>query len=89
VYEVVEVTEGVKAEVVDPDKYQMLDAPLTRHKRRIREIEDAQLQDPYRQHRRASNTIGAPLLSHSASKTMAVKRQRGISGPILTPLTLT
>jgi hypothetical protein len=52
VYEAEEVAEGVKAEVVDPDKYQMLDALLTRHKRRIREVEDAQLQDPYRQHRR-------------------------------------
>jgi hypothetical protein len=88
VYEAVEVTVGVKAEVVDPDKYQMLDVPLTRHKRRIREIEDAQLQDPYRQHRRALNTIGVPPLSHSASKTTAMKRQRGISGPISTPLTL-
>jgi hypothetical protein len=88
VYEAVEVTAEVKAEVVDPGKYQMLDAPLTHHKRRIREIEDAQLQDPYRQHRRASNTIGVPLSSHSASKTTAVKRRRGISGPILTPLTL-
>jgi hypothetical protein len=88
VYEAVEVTVEVKAEVVDPGKYQMLDAPLTRHKRRIREIEDVQLQDPYRQHRRASNTIGDLPSSHSASKTTAVKRRRGISGPILTPLTL-
>jgi hypothetical protein len=47
VYEAEEVVAGVKVEVVDPGKYQMLDAPLTRHKRRIREIEDAQLQDPY------------------------------------------
>jgi hypothetical protein len=89
VYEAAEVTAGVKAEVVDPGKYQMLDAPLTRHKRRMREIEDAQLQDLYRQHRRASNIIEAPLSSHFASKTTAVKRRRGISGPILTPLTLT
>jgi hypothetical protein len=84
VYEAEEVVAGVKVEVVNPGKYQMLDVPLTRHKRRIREIEDAQLQDPYRQHRRASNTIGVPLSSHSASKTTAVKRRRGISGPILT-----
>jgi hypothetical protein len=89
VYEAEEVIAGVKVEVVDPGKYQMLDAPLTRHKRRIREIEDAQLQDPYRQHRRASNTTEAPLTSHSVSKTTAAKRRRGISGPILTPLTLT
>jgi hypothetical protein len=88
VYEAVEVTAEVKAEVVDPGKYLMLDAPLTRHKRRIREVEDAQLQDPYRQHRQASNTIGVPLTSHSVSKTTAVKCRRGISGPILTPLTL-
>jgi hypothetical protein len=85
VYEAVE----VKAEVADPDRYQLLDAPLTRHKRRLREIEDAHLQDPYHQHRRASNTTAAPPLSHSASKTTAVKRRRGISGPISTLLTLT
>jgi hypothetical protein len=89
VYEVGEVNAEVKVEVVDPGKYQMLDVPLTRHKRRLREIEDAQLQDPYRQHRRASNTTGAPPTFHSAFKTTAVKRRRGISGPISTPLTLT
>jgi hypothetical protein len=89
VYEAVEVATEVKDEVADPGKYLMLDVPLTRHKRRIREIEDVQQQDPYRQHRRASNTIGAPLTSPSVSKTTAMKRRRGISGPILTPLTLT
>jgi hypothetical protein len=87
VYEAVEVTVGVKAEVVDLDKYQMLDAPLTRHKRRLLEIDDAQLQDPYRQHRRASNTTEALPLSPSVSKTTAAKRRRGISGPISTLLT--
>jgi hypothetical protein len=35
VYEAVEVTAEVKAEVVDPGKYQMLDVLLTRHKRRL------------------------------------------------------
>jgi hypothetical protein len=89
VYEAEEVVAGVKVEVVDPGKYQMLDAPLTRRKRQLREIEDAQLQDPYRQHRRASNTIGAPLISHSVSKTTAAKRRRVTSGPISTPPTLT
>jgi hypothetical protein len=89
VYEAEEVVAGVKVEVVDPGKYQMLDAPLTHHKRRIREIEDAQPLDPYRQHRRASNITGAPLSSHSVSKTTAVKRRRVISGPISTPPTLT
>jgi hypothetical protein len=83
VYEAVEVTAEVKAEVVDPGKYQMLDAPLTRHKRRIREIEDVQRQDPYRQHHRASNTTEVPPSSHSAFKTTAVKRRRGISGVTL------
>jgi hypothetical protein len=85
VYEAVEAIAEVKAEVVDPGKYQTLDAPLTRHKRRILETEDAQLQDPYRQHRRASNITEAPLSSHSVSKTTAAKRRRGISGPISTP----
>jgi hypothetical protein len=89
VYEVGEVVEGVKVEVVDPGKYQMLDAPLTRHKRRILEVEDAQLQDPYRRHHRASSTIEALPTSHSASKITAAKRRRGTSGPISTPLTLT
>jgi hypothetical protein len=87
VYEAEEVAAGVKAEVVDPDRYQTLDVPLTRHKRRLLEIDDAQLQDPYRRHRRASNTTEAPLSSPSASKKTAGKRRRGISGPISTLLT--
>jgi hypothetical protein len=85
VYEVEEVSAEVKDKVVDPCRYQMLDAPLTRRKRQLLEIEDTQLQDPYRRHHRASNITEALPTSHSASKTTAVKRWRGISGPISTP----
>jgi hypothetical protein len=86
VYEAEEARIGVKTKVVDLGKYQMLDAPLTRHKHKWLEIEDAQLHNPYCQHRWASNITGAPPIFHSASTKTAVKRWRGISGPILTPL---
>jgi hypothetical protein len=84
VYEAEEVSVGVKAEVVDPCKYLMLDVPLTRRKRQLLETEDAQLQDPYCQHCRASKITEAPPTSHSTSKKMAAKRRHGISGPIST-----
>jgi hypothetical protein len=70
-----------------PCKYQMLDVPLTRCKRQLLETEDAQLQDPYRQHRRASNITEAPHTFHSTSKKTAAKCWRGISRPISTLLT--
>jgi hypothetical protein len=84
VYAAEEVTVGVKEEVVDPGKYQMLADPLTSRKRRLRETEDAQLQDPFRQHRWASNITEAPPTFLSASKITVAKRRRGISGPIST-----
>jgi hypothetical protein len=76
------VTAGVKAKVVDPCKYQMLDVLLTCRKRRLLETEDTQLQDPYRQHHHASNITEALPTFHSASKKTATKRRRGISRPI-------
>jgi hypothetical protein len=86
VYEAEEVHIGVKTKVVDPGRYQMLDTPLTRRKRKLLETEDAQLRDPYRQHSWASNITEAPLTSHSASKKTAAKHRPGTSGPISTPL---
>jgi hypothetical protein len=80
VYEAEEARIGVKTKMVDLGKYQMLDAPLTRHKHKWLEIEDAQLHNPYCQHRWASNITGAPPIFHSASTKTAVKRWRGISG---------
>jgi hypothetical protein len=44
VYEAEEVQTEVKVEVVDPNKYQMLDAPLTHSKRKAVD----QLDDPHR-----------------------------------------
>jgi hypothetical protein len=86
VYEAEEVCIGVKTKVVDPGRYQMLDAPLTCCKHKLLETEDAQLRDPYHQHRQASNITEAPLTSHSAFKKTAAKRWPGTSGPISTPL---
>jgi hypothetical protein len=83
VYEAGEVSVEVKAEVVDPDHYLMLDAPLTRSKRKAVD----QLDDPYRQHRRALSTTVAPPTSPSISKRTAVKYRPVISAPISTPLT--
>jgi hypothetical protein len=74
----------VEAEVTDPSQYQMLDAPLTRSKRKaLGTPEESHLQS-----RQASNTIEARLSSHSVSETnTAVKRRRVTSAPTLTPLT--
>jgi hypothetical protein len=48
VYKAEEVCIGVKTEVVDPSKYLMLDAPLTRCKHKQLEEEDAPHTNPYR-----------------------------------------
>jgi hypothetical protein len=84
VYEAEEVRTEVKVEVVDPTRYLMLDAPLTRSKHKAID----QLEDPYRQHRRALSTTVAPHSSPSVSKKMAMRHRPTTSGPISTPLTL-
>jgi hypothetical protein len=61
VYEAEQVSKEVKGEVVDPTQYLMLDAPLTRSKRKAVE----QLDDPHRRHRRALSITAAPLTSLS------------------------
>jgi hypothetical protein len=71
VYEAEEERAAVKAEVVDPARYLMIDAPLTRSKRKAVD----QLDDPHRRHCRASSITAAPHSSHSVSKRTAVKHQ--------------
>jgi hypothetical protein len=76
VYATEEVGVEVKAKVTDPSKYLMPDAPLTRsHLKSV-----SQLDDPLRQHWRASSITEALPSSLSVSKRMAVKRQLAISG---------
>jgi hypothetical protein len=75
VYVPEEVRTMVKVEVADPDLYQMLDAPLTRSKCKVLDL-DEQLH-PYPP---ASNITKAQHSSHSISATsMAVKCRRVIS----------
>jgi hypothetical protein len=80
VYTVEEAHHKVKTEVVDPDWYQTLTAPLTRNKRKAAE----QLNDPHRRHRRALSITAALRTSPSASKRTAEKYWHVTSGPILT-----
>jgi hypothetical protein len=80
VYEAEEVSVEVKAEVVDPDQYLTLDAPLTHSKRRAVD----QLDDPYRRHHQALSTTVAPPSSPSISKRTAVKYRPVTSAPIST-----
>jgi hypothetical protein len=85
VYKPEEARVEVKAEVADPAQYQMLDAPLTRSKRKALATPDA----PHLQSLLASNTIEAQHSFPSASAmNMAVKHQRVTSTLILTPPTL-
>jgi hypothetical protein len=87
VYKVEDVNIKTEAEVANPSSYLTLDAPLTRLKHQL-QLDD-QHADPYRQHRRASNTTKAPLTSRSVSKKTAVKHQHVISertSMCLTPL---
>jgi hypothetical protein len=87
VYEVEDVSVKTEAEVVNPNNYQTLDAPLTHLKRK--HLLDDQYADPYRRHCRASNIIEAPHTSRSVSKRTAVKYRRITSGHTLmrpTPL---
>jgi hypothetical protein len=84
VYETEEVGAVVKAEVTDPSRYLMPDAPLTHSQ--LKSV--CQLDDPHRQHRRASSITEALPLSLSASATSTVvKRWRVISALISTPQT--
>jgi hypothetical protein len=80
VYAVEEVHHKVKTEVVDPDRYQTLAAPLTRNKHKAAE----QLDDPHCRHRRALSITAAPLTFPSASKRTAKKYRPITSGPIST-----
>jgi hypothetical protein len=83
VYKVEEVRTRVKEEVFDLDRYQMLNAPLTRSKHKATE----QLDGPCHQRRRVSNITEDPLLSPSVSKRTAVKHRHVTSGLTLTHLT--
>jgi hypothetical protein len=84
VYEPEEVRTEVKVEVVNPAQYQMLDALLTRSKRKAL----APLDDPHLQSPPASNITEARHLSHSVSATnTAVKRWRITSVLTSTPQT--
>jgi hypothetical protein len=84
VYKTEEVSAEVKAEVTDPSKYLMPDAPLTHSQ--LKSV--CQLDDPHRQHRRASSITEALPSSLSASVTsMAVKRRHTISTLTSTPQT--
>jgi hypothetical protein len=84
VYETEEVGAVVKAEVTDPSKYLMPDAPLTRSQ--LKSV--CQLDDPHRRHRQASSITEALPLSPSASATStAVKHRRVISTLTSTPQT--
>jgi hypothetical protein len=83
VYAIEEVGAEVKAKVTDPSQYLMPDALLTRSK--LKRV--SQLDDPHRQHHRASSITKAPPTSPSASKRTAIPRQLGTSGLTLTPLT--
>jgi hypothetical protein len=76
VYATEEVGAEVKAEVTDPSKYLMPDAPLTcSHLKNV-----SQLDDPLCRHRRALSITEALPSSLSVSKRMAVKRRLAISG---------
>jgi hypothetical protein len=85
VYKVGDVSIKTEAEVVNPNSYLTLSAPLTHLK--CRHLLDDQHADLYCQHCQASNTTEAPLTSPSASKRMAVKRRRVTSGLTSTHLT--
>jgi hypothetical protein len=85
VYVPEEVEVKVEAEVTNPSQYRMLDALLTRSKRKALEPPE----ELHHQSRPASNTIEALPTSHSVSEmNTAVKHRRVTSAPTLTPLTL-
>jgi hypothetical protein len=84
VYAPEEVEVKVEAEVIDPSQYQMLDAPRRSKRKALGPPEES-----HPQSRRASNTIEAqPSYLSESGTSMAVKRLRVTSVPILTPLTL-
>jgi hypothetical protein len=84
VYVPEEVEVKVEAEVIDPSKYQMLDAPRRSKCKALGPPEESCPQSW-----QASNTTEARLTYHSASGTStAVKRLCITSAPTLTPLTL-
>jgi hypothetical protein len=85
VYAVEDISVKTEAEVVNPNNYLMLDAPLTRLKRK-RQLDD-QLADPYRRLCRASNITEAPPSSLSKSKRTAARRQLNTFEPSSTCLT--
>jgi hypothetical protein len=84
VYAAEEVGEEVKAEVIDPNLYQITSAPLTRS-----QLNHAKsLADPHRRLHRALSITEGRCSSPSASElTPAVKRWRVTSGPTSTLLT--
>jgi hypothetical protein len=69
VYEAKGVSMEVKAEVINPSQYLMLDAPLTCSK--CKSVD--QLDNPHRQHQQALSITKAPPISPSISKRTAVK----------------
>jgi hypothetical protein len=76
VYATEEVGAEVKAEVTNPSKYLMPNAPLTRsHLKYV-----SQLDDPLRRHQQASSITEALPSSLSVSKRTAVKRQLACHG---------
>jgi hypothetical protein len=80
VYTVEEVGEEVKAEVIDPNLYQITNAPLTRSHAKS-------LSDPHRRlHRALSITEGRHSFPSASELTPAVKRRRVTSGPTSTLL---
>jgi hypothetical protein len=85
VYVPEEVGVKVEAEVTDPSRYQMLDVPLTRSKRKAL----GPPEEMHPQSQPASSTIEARLSFHSVSATnTAAKRRRVTSAPTSKPLTL-
>jgi hypothetical protein len=86
VYAVEEVGEEVKAEVTDPNLYQITSAPVTRSQLNHAKM----LADPHHRLRWASSITEGRRSFHSISElTPAVKHRRVTSGPtsmLLTPL---
>jgi hypothetical protein len=84
VYAVEEVGMVVKAEITDPSKYLMPDAPLT-----CSQLKSAcQLDNPHRRHRRASSiTEDLPSSLSASAMSTAVKCWCATSGLTLTPQT--
>jgi hypothetical protein len=71
VYEAKGVSMEVKAKVIDPSQYLMLDTPLTCSK--CKSVD--QLDDPHHRHQQALSITEAPPISPSISKRTAVKCQ--------------